>query len=173
KSLLSDEETFSLADAFDESTNRYVGLRVGHQVGQAAISRSTLLVKPEVARAQAENERGAEPRDSGSRVSEGGPGPLSPSPSGDGGSPKPDAPQPLARPTAYFGSKRLDPARVGSAAGQIAEEVLQHLSTLPGSKVEVRIEIHVQVPEGIPDQAKRVVGENARSLKFDTSEFSD
>ena len=173
KSLLSDEETFSLADAFDERANRYVGLRVGHHVAQAAINRSTLLVKPDVARAQAEREHGAEPRDTSDSVSKGSPGAPSPSSPEKGGAPKPDAPQPPALPTAYFGSKRLDPARVGSAAGQIAEEVLQHLSTLPGAEVEVRIEIHVQVPKGIPDQAKRVVGENARSLKFDSSEFSD
>ena len=49
---------------------------------------------------------------------------------------------------------------------------MQHLSTLPGAKVEVRMEIQVQVPDGIPDHAKRTVGENARALKFEASEFS-
>lgn len=83
-----------------------------------------------------------------------------------------ESPKPAAQPTAYFGSKRLAPSRVGSADGQIAEEVLQHLSTLPGAEVEVRIEIQAHVAKGIPDQAKRVVGENARALKFDTSGFS-
>ena len=67
----------------------------------------------------------------------------------------------------------VETAHLSTQWAQIAEEVLQHLSTLPGAEVEVRIEINVQVPNGIPDQAKRVVGENARSLKFDSSEFSD
>ncbi len=172
KSLLSDQETFSLADAFDEKAGRYVGLRVGNLVAQAAITRSTLLVKPDAARAQVERERAEQPAAPVDAVSLGVPNQGSrPTSAGAQGAPAapPKAP---ALPTSYFGSKKLDAARIGSAAGQIAEEVLQHLSTLPGAQVEVRIEIQVRVPKGISEQVRRVVGENARSLKFDSSEFS-
>lgn len=176
KSLLSDEETFSLADAFDQQANRYVGLRVGHLVAQAAIGRGTLLVKPSVARAQVDRERVEQPAGPVDSMSpavphQGGRASVAGAPGAAGAPAAP--PKAPALPTSYFGSKKLDAARIGSAAGQIAEEVLQHLSTLPGAQVEVRIEIQVRVPKGIPEQARRVVGENARSLKFDSSEFSD
>lgn len=172
KSLLSDEETFSLADGFDQEANHYVGLRVGRLVAETAISRSTLLVKPAVARAQVEREQGAAVRDgsdAGVKRSTDRSTSTEPDARGRDGSESKLA----AQSTVYVGSKRLDPARVGSAAGQIAEEVLQHLSPLPGAEVEVRIEIQVHVAKGIPEHAKRVVGENARALKFDTSGFSD
>lgn len=155
--------------------NRYVGLRVGHLVAQAAIGRGTLLVKPSAARAQVERERAEQPAGRVDPVSptvphQGGRASAAGAPGVAGAPAAP--PKTPALPTSYFGSKKLDAARIGSAAGQIAEDVLQHLSTLPGAQVEVRIEIQVRVPKGIPEQARRVVGENARSLKFDSSEFS-
>jgi hypothetical protein len=55
--------------------------------------------------------------------------------------------------------------------GRIAEEVLQHLTTLPGSKVSVTVEITAEVPTGIPDETQRVVRENGTALKFRSHAF--
>lgn len=131
-----------------------------------------LRLKPDAARAQVERERTEQPAAPVDSMSPGVPnqGGRSALARAQGAPAAP--PKAPALPTSYFGSKKLDAARIGSAAGQIAEEVLQHLSTLPGAQVEVRIEIQVRVPKGISEQVRRVVGENARSLKFDSSEFA-
>jgi hypothetical protein len=71
----------------------------------------------------------------------------------------------------FIGSVRLDGARLGRDAGRVAEEVLQHLSTLPGAEVEVRLEVMVRVPCGVPDDVIRTVNENARTLRFETAAF--
>ncbi len=50
---------------------------------------------------------------------------------------------------------------------------MQHLNGLLGAEVEVTIEIHARVPEGIPDAVVRTVSENARTLKFAQFEFDE
>lgn len=55
--------------------------------------------------------------------------------------------------------------------GRIAEEVLQHLTTLPGSKVKVTVEISAEIPNGIPDDTQRIVRENGTALKFRSQGF--
>ena len=54
----------------------------------------------------------------------------------------------------------------GRDMGRIAEEVLQHLTTLPGSSVRVTVEIEAEVPDGVSDETQRVVNENCTVLKF-------
>ena len=71
----------------------------------------------------------------------------------------------------FFGSVALDPDRTSRDAGRIAEEVLQHLTTLPGAKVEVTLEIHAELPDGVPDDVRRIVDENCRTLKFKDQDF--
>ncbi|MCX6841674.1 MAG: hypothetical protein NTX53_05270 [candidate division WOR-3 bacterium] len=56
-------------------------------------------------------------------------------------------------------------------AGQIAQEVVQHLATLNDADVEINLEIQAKIPEGVPDKTVRDVTENCRTLKFDTFEF--
>ena len=80
-------------------------------------------------------------------------------------------PPPKTVPNLFVGSVRLDGSRLGRDAGKIAEEVLQHMSTLPGAEVEVRLEVQVRVKGGIPDDVVRTVSENAKTLKFDTAGF--
>lgn len=74
-------------------------------------------------------------------------------------------------PRRFYGRVKLSPQRLGSGAGQVGEEVLQHLAGLVGSKVEVELDISVEVPEGIPDHVVRTVTENARTLKFEDFGF--
>ena len=81
------------------------------------------------------------------------------------------APQKSRAPNAYVGSVELNPSRVGRDAGRIAEEVIQHLSTLPGADVRVTLEIHAKVDDDVPESTVRTVSENARTLKFSSSNF--
>ena len=43
---------------------------------------------------------------------------------------------------------------------------VSHLVALPGSEVEVELEIKAKVPEGAPEAVVRTVSENAKTLKF-------
>ena len=66
---------------------------------------------------------------------------------------------------------KLDPQRIGRDAGRVAEEVIQHLSTLPGAKAEVSLEIRIKVPDGVRDDVVRTVTENCNTLKFTSFGF--
>lgn len=58
-------------------------------------------------------------------------------------------------------------------ASQIADEVLQHLTSLVGANVKVTLEIEARVENGIPDNVIRTVNENCRTLKFKSQEFEE
>jgi len=60
----------------------------------------------------------------------------------------------------------VDPLRLGRDASRIAEEVIQHLTGLVGSKVEITLEIHAELADGASDKLVRDVTENCRTLKF-------
>lgn len=129
-----------------------------------------LLVKPEVARRQIEEVHQTAPAQPGATPSVTAAGtaradgePTSPTPAG--------APSTATLPKRFHGSVALSPLRLGAEAGRIAEEVLAHLSSLPGAQVSVTLEIHVTVPDGVPDQVARVVTENCRTLRFTSHGF--
>ena len=77
------------------------------------------------------------------------------------------------KPRRFYGSVALDPLRIGTQAGQIGEEVIQHLAALPSAHVEVTLEIQIEVPDGIPNDKVRIVTENCRTLGFDAQEFEE
>lgn len=63
--------------------------------------------------------------------------------------------------------------RVARVAGRIAEEIVQHLSTLSGARVRVRLEIEAEMPEGAPENVVRTVSENCHTLKFSFQGFEE
>ena len=73
----------------------------------------------------------------------------------------------------FHGSIDLDPTRMGRDAGQIAEEVLSHLSGVVGANVKVTLEIQVEVPDGIPQDKIGIVNENCNTLKFSSHSFEE
>ncbi len=137
---------------------RYSGLKIGEGL-PAVVDRTTLVVKPAIARAQRERERvGSEP----------------PGRHDSGQMPKVD-PSPIAKPklppNVFIGSVRLDGERVVKETGRVAMEVLEHLSVLPGAEVNVTLELRVAVPDGVKEDVVRTVSENAKTLKFQTFSF--
>ena len=61
--------------------------------------------------------------------------------------------------------------RVGRDGGRIADEVIAHLAALPGADVEVTLEVHVRVGEGVKEDVVRTVSDNATALKFKHASF--
>ena len=62
---------------------------------------------------------------------------------------------------------------MGSSAGVIGDELLNVLTGLVGSNLEVVLEVRASVPNGIPENIERAVSENARRLKFRPFEFKE
>ena len=81
--------------------------------------------------------------------------------------------KPPTAPKRFYANAKLNASRMAGSAGQIGDEVVQHLNALVGADVEVTIEIHASVPEGIPDTVVRTVSENARTLKFEHWGFEE
>ena len=74
----------------------------------------------------------------------------------------------FAEPTSMTSSRA---ARINRDVGTIANEVLQHLASLPNSEITVTVEIQARVPGGVPDNVVRTVSENCRTLKFKNQSF--
>ena len=158
-------DAFALAESHHDSAGRYRGLRGGRSV-EVLPESAELLVKPEVARKQLDEETTpAVP-------------PPAPVPGGTeeppGVDPKEPPPPPQEKKARrYHGTVTLDNTRVGRDAGRIAEEVVAHLSGLVGAQVTVTLEIEAEIPEGAPDHVVRTVTENSRTLKFENHEFEE
>jgi predicted AAA+ superfamily ATPase len=162
--LLWRQETFAYADSFDDATGGYRGLRGGQS---PSVAESGLVVKPEVAARQLdERQQPSSPGAGGSKEQPGGSADEQPTPA------EPGRGRPAA-PRRFYGTVQLDPSRVGRDAGQVAEEVIAHLAGLVGSNVTVSLEIHAEVPNGIPDNVVRTVTENSRTLKFTSQGFEE
>jgi hypothetical protein len=164
-------DAFAFAEGFDEAKGRYLGLRGGKVLafGPDAVG---LLVKSSVADAQLEAERPKPAPQTPGAGTERPPG----DPAGSGSAPRPPIPgegsAPVAvPPTHFFGSVKVDAARISRDVGTIANEVLQHLGSLPNSEIIVTVEIQARVPGGVPDNVVRTVSENCRTLKFKNQSF--
>jgi predicted AAA+ superfamily ATPase len=153
------QDSFAYADAWDESKQRYVGLKVGKLVN-VSLEGGRLLVRSEVAKAQIDAE--AKLEEARSEI------PSAATGDGQGGEASAVGaerePEHLLR--RFHGSIALDPVRLTKGAVQIADEVVQHLTKLAGANVEVVIEIQAEIPSGAPDDVVRTVTENCRTLKF-------
>ena len=158
---------FGYATSLSADGSRYEGLKLGMPAAAIYVDAASVLVRPDIARAQIEVER----RDSGAPVPEPGAGPdTPPTPDIPGPSEEPREPRPPRR---FFGTVEVNPDRAGRDMGQVAEEVLQHLTTLPGGKVKVTVEIEAEVPEGVSDDVQRVINENCQTLRFKSHGFEE
>lgn len=162
-----EQDSFAFADSYDESAGRYKGLRTNQAITLFDATAAGLLVKSDVARNQVNAETNKPPT-----------GPLpppTPDTTGTGTTgvtpPLPPLPPVSNQPTRFHGTVTLNTLRVGADAGKIAEEIIAHLSTLPGATVTVTLEIEATLPNGTPDNVVRTVTENSRTLKFTSQGF--
>ena len=57
--------------------------------------------------------------------------------------------------------------------GQHVQEIIQHLNAVDGATVELKLEVEVIAPNGIPSGTVRTVSENCRTLKGTDFGFDD
>lgn len=172
-------DSFAYADSFDEETNRYRGLRVQQNINLVVEQPSGLIVKPDVAwkqleeeRQQAQGESEAVSQDQHMPVGASeGPGYTQDDSEVGSVSETGDEQRPVLK--RFYGSVQLDPERIVRDAGEIANEVITHLVGLVGSEVTVTLEIEANVPGGTPENVVRIVSENSRTLKFENHGFEE
>jgi predicted AAA+ superfamily ATPase len=158
--MMFEQEGFALSEGFDSATGVYVGLVLpGGRSTFGSITDQTLIVKPEVAKAQLP-EVVTPPVDL--------PGGTTPVPTSV--TPAPGVVEPKAS-TRFFGVYEVDPERYSRDLNRLSQEILQHLSSIDGVDLDITIEIHAAVKEGFAADKIRVILENARSLKFKNSSF--
>jgi hypothetical protein len=70
------------------------------------------------------------------------------------------------KPTRFTGAVMISPERPARDIHQIVEAIVEQLTTLPGSKVKLRLEIDAEVPGGLERAKVRTLIENANTLGF-------
>jgi predicted AAA+ superfamily ATPase len=159
---------FAYANSWNEETGYHNLAFTGAQTTVRADG-SSVLVRIEKAqeqrRAEEEKERALRDRGNGGIVEPIDPiGPVDPSP------PPPPPERSIRR---FHASVPLPPLGIGGKAGQIGDEILQHLAKLPKAQMGLSLEIQVRLPEGAPESVRRIVEENCRTLKFTSFGFEE
>lgn len=167
-SLQWESDTFAYSEGFDESTKRYQGL-VGGKNARVVPDSLSLLVRSEVAAKQVAEQSPTDGNDKGSGRSDGGgiTGGISGGWGDVSGSPIKKV---VKR---FYGTVKVEPLGIGRQAGKVGEEIIQHLEGLVGSNVKVTLEIHAEIPDGVPETVVRIVTENCRTLQFDDFGFEE
>ena len=129
-------EGFGMADTRDASQDRYLGLTV--RGIHAAVTGTTLVVRPPEALRQAAEDGRAIVVTGGGDESEGVERKELEDQTGG------------ATLRRFYGSVRLDPGRLNRDFGQIAQEVVAHLTGLIDARVEISVEVRAEVDEGFP-----------------------
>ena len=174
---LQSTEYFAIAAAY--SNGRYVGLKFNQTV--FSINPSDLLVKVDVAQKQIDDEKTPDvpliPRNGGENPF----GKQEETNEHDdgmtvanyaGGKSNVDMPTPPNNKHFYM-SVKLDNTRVNRDINNYVQEIIQHLMSVDGANVELKLDVEVEAPNGIPSTTVRTVSENCRTLKVTDFGFDD
>ena len=159
-SLTWQSDAFAYASAYDPKKQRYVGLQAGRSGVAVVGDGRTVIVKPDVARAQLEREAVQPPQPEPGKT-------ITAPPAVPGFPGSDDTSKPASRPTHFHASVNIDPTRLGRDAATIATEIVQHLAAKLGTNVEVTLHIDAEIPEGADEATVRTITENCRTLRFD------
>ena len=162
RAALSGEETFYLAENFDEISNKYQGLIPQFKCNFLPTLNS-YIVKTSIAKTQLEN------TDNLSEISENNN--LEESPISQGNDRELPNSTNKIKNTTFKASLKLDPISASLKTSQFMSEVMSHLQALPGSEIELSLDIEVKNENGIDNQTARIIIENSKSLKVDNPEI--
>lgn len=175
----SSTDFFGYAQAVS-AAGRYEGLKFGEPNVAVYLDGQSVLVRPDIARRQIEEDQNMQrtPYDGRDQL---GTGQVGAGGKEYGGGAETDLgfdavdgePELQSQPRRFYGVIEMDPSRLGGSAGQIGQEVVRHLTSIAGTNVEITLEIRADAPEGIPDHVKHIVSENCRTLKFRDCSFEE
>lgn len=160
---LGSEDFFGFA--FAVSDGQYQGLKFG-MGGDPTFDKQAVLVRKEAASAQAESSKRA-PTDGGASVG-------TDVDQGQGGAvqvPTDGASVEAQEATRFYASVTVDPDKLARNLGDIVNEIVVHLKSLPGAQTTVTVDIDIRVQQGIPAPVVQVVQTNAEALRLDDFGF--
>jgi predicted AAA+ superfamily ATPase len=159
---------FAYADSWDEEKGLYSNLAFTGSAPTVRVDGLSVLVRIEKAQEQRDAEKPvAPPTPVGGDGTGGIVEPIVTDPE------LPPSPPPMKALRRFHASVPLPALGIGGKAGQIGDEILQHLAKLPKSHLGIALEIQVSLPEGIPESVRRIVEENCRTLKFTSFGFEE
>jgi len=177
---LTSSEYFAFASGIDGS--RYIDLKFNQHVGD--VERSGYLVKVSAAKKQIaddEAKRQAEAAAKHPGADHGDPtNECLPYPQGD-----PEASldtvregsmpvQPVPPKYRHFSmSADLDTTRINRDVQKYVEEVIQHLTSVSGAKINVSLEVEAEAADGFTQQTVRTISENCRTLRVRAFGFDE
>ena len=140
-----------------------------------SINQSDLLVKVDVAQKQIEAEKTPDipidPVQGGENPSGGQGGTYVPRGNNGGGSGVATSAAPSNK--HFYMSVKLDNTRVNRDINNYVQEIIQHLMSVDGANVELKLDVEVEAPNGIPSTTVRTVSENCRTMKVTYFGFDD
>jgi len=166
RAALIGEKTFYLADKYDENLQKYLGLRPQFKSDYPPTFNS-LIVKNEIAEAQIQEveDKVNTPTNNDNNGNEEATIDPTKNPT------NPDPVKPLSDPKNYRGTLKLDPTNASLKTSKFMDEVMSHLQALPGSEIDITLEINVKNENGIDKQTARIIAENSITLKVDNPEI--
>lgn len=70
-------------------------------------------------------------------------------------------------------SAEVDPVRVNKVVSTYVDEIIRHLMQVDGATVELKLDVDVISPDGIPASTVRTVSENCKTLKITDFGFDE
>jgi hypothetical protein len=180
---LNSAEYFAFASAFDSDGARYIDLKFNQYLSH--VERSGYLVKVAVAKKQLDEEEAKRQAEAAAKAAQSGS--AAAASAGDGTAPSyiyptseagTGAPQVQDTPEQpknkrFYMSAQLDTTRIGRDVQKLVEEVISHIASTNGAKVEVTLEVNAQVPDGLSQETARTVSENCQTLKVQSFGFEE
>ena len=172
-------ETFAYADSYDVKNKQYRGL-MGGKAARIIIDTNSVLVRPDTAFKHLQEAEEARKKvvtgdDFGGTITGGGTDIGTGKDTTDltitGRKPGTTTVTPKREIQRFHATTELDPTRLARDAGQIAQEIITHLSDIVGSDVRVTLTIEADFDRGVPDNKVRIINENCSALKFKNADF--
>ena len=144
---------FAYAEKYNDIENKYIGLVVKSGVNtQIVISNDSVIVRSQVAVQQ----------------------PIGPNPPPGVKGDEPIKPpiQPELLPKSFRSSVDISIDTPAKDISKISENILDQLTSIPGAKIEMTLEITADTTEGIDITKQRILLENANALGFKDTNLS-
>lgn len=156
--------------AYGESGGKFEGFDFGG--GSAMFDDTLLLIEADAAKAYEEVNRPAPgfsegPKTTLANVPTGGTGQPTPSPAPTSAG----ATTTSAKARSFYGSAVVPTATAKMHLVQLADEIVSVLASDPNATVRLVVEISADFPEGVKENVKRAVAENARTLRLKTADW--
>ncbi len=148
---------FAYAERWNEADAIFDGLAIREATSiPVVINSESIIIKPDIAEIAFNKQNKSDP--------------IDPKPYDD--EEEIDPPVPPSLPTRFQGAVMISPDRPAKEFPQVVEGIIEQLTTLPGAKVEIKLEIDAEAPDGFDKSKVRVLTENAKTLGFFDKDIS-